>query len=160
MAAESPRTPPAELISTTVDRVLQLAATWPQWDGTPLAVEVEGEDQPRLYTPHKAIRRVADHLLDHLAEIEARVAGRPTHPDAWHGSLVTTPGDLAPFTDVDVDEAGSRLRRIGQLWQIRLAALPDELLDAPSGDQWTLRQVTEHVAESVFYAESVGDLRR
>jgi hypothetical protein len=158
MAGQSPRTPPAELITTTVDRVLQLAATWPQWDGTPFAVEVEGEEEPRLYTPHKAIRRVADHLLDHLAEIEARVAGRATHPDTWHGSLVTTPSDLAPFTEVDVDEAASRLRRIAQLWEIRLLALSDDQLDAPAGDEWTLRQVTEHVAESVFYAESVGDL--
>lgn len=156
MAEVSTSRTPAVLIKSTVERVLQLAGTWPHWDGTPKAVEVEGEAEPRLYTPHKAIRRVADHLLDHLAEIEARVAGKPTQPDTWHGSLVTTEADLAPFTDLDFDEAGSRLRRIAQLWEIRLAALTDEKLDAPAGDAWTLRAVVEHVAESVFYAESVG----
>lgn len=149
---------PAGLIPSMVDRVLALAATWPRWDGTPVSVDVDDEDEPRLYTPHKAVRRVGDHLLDHLAEIEARIAGRPTQPDTWHGSLVTTDADLAPFTQLDVDEAASRLRRIAQLWEIRLAALSDAQLDAPAGDQWTLRQVVEHVAESDFYAESVGDL--
>jgi hypothetical protein len=142
-----------------VDRVLELAETWTRWDGAPASVAVQDEPEPRLYTPHKAIRRVADHLLDHLAEIEARVAGRPTYPDTWHGSLVTTAADLAPFTDFDVDEARSRLRRLAQLWELRLAGLSDEQLDASDGDQWPLREVADHVAESVFYAESVGDLR-
>jgi hypothetical protein len=44
------------------------------------------------------MRRVADHLVDHLAELEARLVGWTTEPDAWHGSMVTTPGDLAAFT--------------------------------------------------------------
>jgi hypothetical protein len=66
----------------------------------------------RIYTPHKAIRRVADHLVDNLAELEARLAGYPTEPDTWHGSMVTTPADLATFTAEDLDEARSRLRRL------------------------------------------------
>ncbi len=55
---------------------------------------------------------MADHLVDHLAELEARLAGRPTEPDGWHGSMVTTPGDLAAFTVDDLDEARSRLLRL------------------------------------------------
>lgn len=150
---------PAEVVTTMVDHVLELAETWPRWDSNPIEVPVEGE-APRTYTPHKAVRRVADHLLDHLAELEARVAGLPTEPDEWHGSMVTTPADLAPFRGEDLDEARSRLRRLAQVWDVRLRALSDEQLDAAAGDAWTLRQVAFHVAESGFYADSVGDLSR
>lgn len=149
---------PAEVVTDMVNHVLELAVTWPRWDGKPSEVSVEGEEVPRVYTPHKAVRRVADHLLDHLAELEARVGGRPTEPDAWHGSLVTTPADLVPFTMNDLDEARSRLRRLAQIWEVRLRSLSDERLDAVEGDAWTLRQVAFHVAESGFYADSVGAL--
>jgi hypothetical protein len=98
---------PADVVVAMVEHVLGLAATWTRWDGTPAVVPVEGEP-PRAYTPHMAVRRVADHLLDHLAEVEARLAGQPTEPDRWHGSMVTTPADLAPFTADDLDEARSR----------------------------------------------------
>jgi len=149
----------ADVVSAMVDHVLQLAATWPRWDGTPIEVPVEGEE-PRTYTPHKAVRCVADRLLDHLAEIEARVAGQLTEPDAWHGSMITTLSDLAPFTDEDLDEAKSRLRRLAQLWNLRLRPLSDAQLDATSERAWTLRQVAFHVTESAFYADSVGSLPR
>lgn len=36
--------------------------------------------------------------------------------------------------------------------------LSHERLDAAEGDAWTLRQVAFHVAESGFYADSVGVL--
>lgn len=126
-----------------------------RWAGTPIEVPVEGEP-PRVYTPHEAVRRVADHLLDHVAELDARVAGVPTEPDEWHGSMVTTPADLAPFTIEDLNEARSRLRRLAQMWDVRLGALSDEDLDANVDGAWTLRQVALHVIESVFYADSVG----
>lgn len=74
--------------------------------------------------------------------------------------MVTTPADVAPFTKEDLDEARSRLRRLAQTWDARLRALSDEQLDAASGGAWTLRQVTFHVAESGFHADSVGDLAR
>jgi hypothetical protein len=150
---------PADVVTGMVNHVLELAVTWPHWDGKPLEVPVEGEP-PRTYTPHKAVRRVADHLVDHLAELEARLAGRTTEPDAWHGSMVTTPGDLAAFTVADLDEARSRLRRLAMIWELRLRSLSSEQLDASEGDAWTLRQVAFHVADSAFYADSVGALAR
>jgi hypothetical protein len=101
---------------------------------------------------------VADHLVDHLAELEARLAGEPTEPDTWHGSMITTPADLAPFTADDLDEARSRLSRLGLIWKVRLCSLSDEQLNASEGDAWTLRQVSFHLAESAFYADAVGAL--
>jgi hypothetical protein len=155
MADERPLTderPPAEVVTGMVDHVLALVDTWPAWDGARRAAD------GREYTPHKAVRRVADHLVDHLAELEARVAGVPTIPDRWHASAVTTPADDAPFTEHDRDEAHSRLGRLGQVWRVRLEALDDARLDRRDGDAWTLREVAFHVAESAYYADTVGDL--
>ncbi|MHA5050577.1 hypothetical protein [Streptomyces sp. SD15] len=56
-----------EAVAALVDHVLELAATWTAWDGKPVHVD------DRVHTPHKAIRRVTDHLIDHLAELEARL---------------------------------------------------------------------------------------
>jgi hypothetical protein len=72
--------------------------------------------------------------------------------------MVTTPADLAAFTLDDLDEARSRLRRLALIWEVRLRSLSSEQLDASGGDAWTLRQVAFHVAESAFYADSVGAL--
>ena len=149
--------PPGDVVTAMVQHALDLAETWPRWDLQPIEVPVEGEP-PRVYTPHKAVRRIADHLLDHLAEIEARLAGRPTQPDRWHGSMLTSASDLAPFTHDDLDEAKSRLRRLALIWEVRLRSLTDQQLDAPAGDSWTLRQVAFHVADSAFYADAVGAL--
>jgi len=64
---------PGTVVAVGVQRVLELARTWLAWDGTPRVAE----DGARVYTPNKAIRRHADHLIDHLAEIEALLAGAP-----------------------------------------------------------------------------------
>ncbi|WP_346766387.1 hypothetical protein [Streptomyces sp. CB01881] len=155
-AADTPVTDgrdPGAVVSATVEHVLALAATWTEWDGRPVAAD------GRTYTPHKAVRRVADHLLDHLAELEARLAGEATEPDHWHASAATTPADLAPFTPADLDEARSRLTRLARIWARRLAALTPEQLDHSPGTGWTFRQLAFHVAESAYYADAVGDLR-
>jgi hypothetical protein len=144
---------PAEAINTMVGHVLRLAATWTAWDGRPSHID------DRVYTPHKAIRRVADHLLDHLAEVEARLAGQPGVPDRWHASASTTPADLAPFTPQDLDEAHSRLTRLAQIWTVRLNALTPAQLDHSPGDGWTFREIATHLAESTYYADAVGELK-
>src|SRR5947209_5040514 len=97
---------PVGLIPAAVEAVLAAAEVWLGWDGRP--VYREGN----AWTPHKAIRRVADHLLDHLAEVECRLAGLPSVPDRWHGRMVSTDADFARFTEVDLDEATSRLTRL------------------------------------------------
>ncbi|MGW5563511.1 hypothetical protein ACWEWD_08835 [Streptomyces tendae] len=148
----APAPAPADAVTGMVGHVLALAATWTRWDGTP--AHVDG----RVYTPHKAVRRVADHMVDHLAELEARLAGEETQPDHWHASLVTTDADRAAFTAEDLDEARSRLTRLARIWANRLEALTDEQLDHSPGAGWSFRELAAHLAESVYYADAVGDL--
>jgi hypothetical protein len=156
MSDETPITDdrrPALVVTAMVEHVLRLAGTWPAWNGRPLHT---GE---RIYTPHKAIRRVSDHLIDHLAEMEARLTGEPTIPDRWHASACTTPSDLAAFTGQDLDEARSRLTRLGAIWAARLNALTPGQLDHSPGEGWTIRQIAFHLAETGhYYADAVGDL--
>ncbi|MGF0169351.1 hypothetical protein ACQF36_02085 [Streptomyces sp. Marseille-Q5077] len=149
---ETARLTPADAVTAMVDHVLALAATWPNWDGTLAHVD------DRVYTPHKAIRRVADHLIDHLAELEARLAGEEPRPDHWHASALTTEADLAPFTPQDLDEARSRLTRLARIWANRLDALTDDQLDDSPGDGWTFREIARHLEGSTYYADAVGDL--
>jgi hypothetical protein len=142
---------PAHVIEGAVAHALRLARTWPAWDGRPIPA---GD---RVYTPHKALRRLTDHLVDHLAEFEARLAGQTPLLDHWHASAVTTPADLAPFTETDLDEARSRLTRLAGIWAVRLGAVDDERLDRAEDGAWTLRQVAFHLG-STYYADAVGDL--
>ncbi|RSN57743.1 hypothetical protein DMH12_12425 [Streptomyces sp. WAC 04229] len=146
------RSTPADTVTGMVEHVLALASTWTRWDGEP--AHVDG----RVYTPHKAVRRVADHLVDHLAEMEARLAGRPTQPDHWHASATTTDADRAPFTPDDLDEARSRLTRLARIWADRLDALTPLQLDDSPGEGWSFRELAGHLGESVYYADAVGDL--
>lgn len=146
---------PGTLVEDAVERCLELAATWIGWDGRPMVAE-GGE---RLYTPHKAVRRIGDHIVDHLAEVEALLAGVPTQPDEWHASLLTFESDWARFTEGDLDEARQRLRRLGRTFALRLAAAGPAEWDSSRGENWTLRKIAEHLANITWYAEQVGDLR-
>ena len=145
-----------ELVDGGVQRTLELARTWLAWDGRPCV----GEDPERIYTPHKALRRYTDHLLDHLAHVECLLAGVETVPDGWRGSFVTLETDWGHFTEADLDEARQRLLRLALLYRTRLTAIgPDEWERNRGDGEWTIRQIVEHVAEP-WYAEQVGDLSR
>ena len=143
----------ALVIPAAVSYVLDVAETWLGWDGRPVFRE------GNAWTPHKAVRRVADHLLDHLAEIECRLAGMPTLPDQWHGRMVTTDADFGRFTEVDLDEAGSRLMRLAACYQARLGGLDPAVLDErPNDATWTIREVAHHVSHVTGYADLIGRL--
>jgi hypothetical protein len=147
---------PGTAVEHAVGHCLQVAATWLAWDGRP-AISEDGE---RIYTPHKAVRRIADHLVDHLAEVEALLAGVPTEPDRWHASLVTVDADWARFTELDLDEARQRLRRLGRTFSLRLAAAGPDEWDVSRGENWTLREIAEHLTGIRWYADQVGRLPR
>lgn len=143
----------ATVIPAAVAGVLDLAGTWLGWDGRPVCRD------GNTWTPHKALRRAGDHLLDHLTEIECRLAGQPTLPDRWHGRMVTTDADFARFTEVDLDEATSRLTRLAACYRARLGGLGPQVLDARPGEAtWTIREVTHHVSNVTWYAGTVGRL--
>lgn len=144
---------PAICVVDAVELVLELARTWLAWDGTARV----SDDGARIYTPHKAVRRMADHLIDHIAEVECLLAGAPTQPDEWHGSLVTLHSDWAHFTEADLVEAGQRLRRLARTMLLRYDAAGRAEWDCARGDAWTLREIAEHVG-SAWYAEQVGRL--
>jgi hypothetical protein len=155
MSEQSPRVDardPGEAIEEMVEHVLHLAESWLVWDGRTVA------GLGREYTPHKAIRRVTDHMIDHLAQLDARLAGVPSLPDEWHASAITSEADMAPFSREDLDEARSRLRRLAQMWRIRLRSIPGNQMDAPEGDEYTLREIAFCAVESGDYADAVGQL--
>jgi hypothetical protein len=147
---------PGRLVSGSVAACLEIAATWHAWDGRPVARTVDG--RPNTWTPAKALRRITDHLVDHLHQVEALLAGAPALPDTWHGRLVTLDSDWARFTEADYDEACSRLRRLGRWYVLRYAAAGPAAWDEPRGGEWTLREIAEHVAGVRYYAEQVGAL--
>jgi hypothetical protein len=139
------------LVDEAVAEVLARAAGWLGWDGRPVAHD------GNAWTPHKALRRVADHLVDHLAEIECRLAGLAPLPDGWHGRTVTTHADFARFTETDLDEATSRLTRLAVCYRARLGGLDAAALDArPDPATWTLREVVHHVAGVTYYARAMA----
>jgi hypothetical protein len=144
--------PPADAIDEMVAHVLAVAASWLDWNGEPVEVG------SRAYTPNKSIRRVADHMLDHLAQLEAYVAGRASLPDEWHASAATTPADLAPFTREDLDEATSRLERLAAMWRIRLEGLSEDELDRRSADSYSPREMAFCAVESAYDADAIGPL--
>jgi len=141
---------PADAIVDGVERSLALARTWLAWDGRPQL----SDDGTRIYTPAKVIRRIGDHLIDHVAEVECLLAGVRTQPDNWHASLVTMDGDWARFTEVELVEAEQRLRRLARTCQLRFADAGPLEWDRDRGDSWTLRQIADHLAPS-WYAEQV-----
>ena len=143
----------AELVPIAVAEVLGTAESWLGWDGRPVFRD------GNAWTPHKALRRVADHLLDHLAEIECRLASQPPLADRWHGRMITTDADAARFTEVDLDEAFSRLTRLAACYRARLSGLDAGALDSrPAKSIWTIREVVHHVSHVTRYAEMLGRL--
>jgi hypothetical protein len=147
---------PACSVVDSVAECLSMASTWLAWDGRPLARFDEG--LPNVWTPHKALRRITDHLIDHLHETEALLAGAEPVPDEWHGRVVTLDADWSRFTELDLDEARSRLTRLARCYLLRYETAGPQAWDEPRSPAWTLREIAGHVAGVRYYAEQVGRL--
>ena len=116
------------------------------------------------YTPRKPLRRVLDHTLDHLNQIEQwqrwrRDGVMPTPTDGWVPSTVTLPEDRLPLTASDLDAWLWRIDLAMGLLIQRAARLGEEELDwQPPNGGWALRRVLHHVARSeVLYAASFDE---
>jgi hypothetical protein len=143
---------PALAVVAAVETCLTYAETWLAWDGRPAVSE------GNVWTPAKAARRIQDHLIDHLAEVEALLAGEPPLDTPWHGRAVTLDSDWARFTETDLAEARARWPRLAQAYAHRYATVPDAW-DTPRDPNWTLRRIAGHVAGITWYAEQVGAFR-
>jgi hypothetical protein len=71
---------------------------------------------------------------------------------------MTTPADLAPFGQQDLDEARRRLERLTQLRRLRLAGVPSQALDRAEADAYTPREMAFCAVGSTYYADAAGDL--
>jgi hypothetical protein len=116
------------------------------------------------YTPRKPLRRVLDHALDHLNQIDQWQRWRrggmvPTPTDGWVPSTVTLPEDRLSLTATDLDAWLWRIDQAMRLLTQRAAALdPDELDWQPPDGGWPLRRVLHHVARSeLLYAASFDE---
>src|SRR5215813_2549366 len=116
------------------------------------------------YTPRKPLRRVLDHALDHLNQIDQWRRWRrdgvvPTPTDGWAPSTVTLPEDRLPLTAMDLDAWLWRIDQAILLLTERAASLGQDELDwLPPDGGWPLRRVLHHVARSeLLYAASFDE---
>jgi hypothetical protein len=114
-------------------------------------------DEAHSYTPRKILRRVLDHALDHLNQLEQWLTWRgqgvePTPTDGWATSAQTFPEDLSPVAPGELDSWLWRLDVMIALLAQRADALTVDQLDwIPPAGGWTLRQMLRHVASSERY---------
>jgi len=109
-------------------------------------------------TPRKILRRVMDHALDHLNQVEQWVGWQdrgvvPTPTDGWAPADVTFDEDTLPVTESELSAWLWRIDRIMGLLIDRAARLTQTQLDwQPPDGGWTLERVLHHVARWYGYA--------
>jgi len=86
------------------------------------------------YTPRKVLRRVLDHALDHLNQIDQWRAWQrhrviPTPTDGWASSTVTLPEDRLPLADADLEAWLWRIDQAIRLLAGRAGERTDEDLE-------------------------------
>ena len=141
--------PAAEIVSTMTTTLFARLTRGP---GDPPPSAASG--RPYTYTPRKVLRRVLDHALDHLNQIDQWLAWQrdgvvPTPTHGWTPSTVTLAEDRLLL---GADDLRSWLWRIDQAERLlaqRAAMLGEAELDwQPPDGGWPLRRVLHHVARS------------
>lgn len=131
---------------------------------TPEPLRAPERSQRYTYTPRKSLRRVLDHCLDHLNQIDQWRAWRdhgivPVPTDGWVPSTVTLPDDRLPLAPPDLEAWLWRIDQAARLLQQRAGSLDPEELDwLPPDGGWPLRRVLHHVARSEgLYAAALDE---
>lgn len=126
-----------------------------QYDPTHLVLV----DAEHSYTPRKILRRVLDHALDHLNQIDQWLSWQqqgviPIPTDGWATSAETLPEDLQPLSTAERQAWLWRIDLVISLMAQRTQQLSTEKLDwIPPDGGWSLRRVLHHLAlAEVFYA--------
>ena len=116
------------------------------------------------YTPRKALRRVLDHALDHLNQIDQWLDWQhrgivPAPTDGWVPSTVTLPDDALPLAQADLDAWLWRIDQAARIVARRAARLTEAELDwLPPDGGWPLRRVFHHLARSErLYAAALDE---
>lgn len=111
------------------------------------------------YTPRKILRRILDHTLDHLNQVDQWLVWqnhtiRPMPTDGWADSATTLPDDVLPLEPADLEAWLWRIDLVNHLMAERVAALTQAQLDWAAPDEgWTIRHICHHLAHGeVFYA--------
>lgn len=119
------------------------------------------------YTPRKILRRVLDHALDHLNQIDQWLKWQrngivPTPTDGWAPSTVTLPDDRLPLAQPDLDAWLWRIDQTARLLLQRATELTEDELDwQPPDGGWPLRRVLHHVARSeLLYSAALDEALR
>jgi hypothetical protein len=121
------------------------------------AVSITSEDgYTYTFRPRTMLRRVLDHALDHLNQIDQWLAWQetgviPTPTDGWASSADQLDEDSLPLSESDL---AAWLWRIDIAWQMlaqRASELsPAQLAWAPPGDDWNLARVLHHVSGGFY----------
>jgi len=120
------------------------------------------DEDGRTFTPRKILRRVLDHMIDHLNQIEQWIvwqssAVTPIPADGWIGSAETLPEDLFVLTDRELSAWLWRIDIMVQTIVKRLANITSEQQHWPPPDGgWSIYTIIYHLAWAhVYYATAL-----
>ncbi len=119
--------------------------------------EVIATDSEHRYTPRKVLRRVLDHALDHLNQLEQWLLWQqqgnvPIPTDGWADSATALEEDWLPLTAADLHAWLWRIDLVVALVAQRAEQLTPQQLDwTPPDEGWSLRQMLHHLASAEIY---------
>lgn len=114
-------------------------------------------DEEHSYTPRKILRRVLDHALDHLNQIEQwrrwqEHSGAPVPTDGWATSAETFGEDVQPLSAAELAAWLWRIDLTIELVARQAEDLTEAQLDwTPPDSGWTLRRMLRHLALAEMY---------
>jgi hypothetical protein len=114
-------------------------------------------DARHSYTPRTILRRVLDHALDHLNQLEQWLVWQqhgvvPTPTDGWATSEDTLPEDFQPLSEAELQAWLWRIDLTVAMVANRAGKLSGHQLDwRPPDGGWSLRHIFQHLAHAEIY---------